>query len=166
MPQADCPLCKMLKGEIPAKKIYEDDKIVIGLHPIPAHKGHLIIFGREHKQIISEIDDDILKKMFDFSRKLSSMVFDAFAAQGTNVLIQNGEAAGQTINHFCIHVIPRTPADGVNFEWQPKPADEAQLSELEQKISAAIKDATETGDPGNVIKGDNNYMVRQLQRIP
>jgi len=163
----DCPLCKMMETDMKRFIVHEEDGIVAALHPIPAHKGHIIIFEKEHRQIITQVDDDVLARMLSIAKKLCSVAFDAFSAQGTNILIQNGAGAGQTLNHFCVHVIPRTEGDGIACDWQPRQADQNHLSALEQKLSAAAREFEIPKDEGPVIKNsDSNYLIRQLHRMP
>lgn len=161
-----CPLCQIVKKEIKALPLYEDEQIMAVMHPFPASLGHVIVFPKNHVQILTMVDDPILIKMHEVVQKISSSVFDALGSQGTNILIQNGELAGQTLAHFVINVLPRSVNDTLNFEWQPKQTPQEELdailksyAETQQKLIAAQSVVTPK-------EGDTNYMLKQLKRIP
>ena len=158
---SDCILCQIQKGEAKAFKVYDDEDLVAVMHPFPANNGHIIIFAKDHKMSIAEVEDTHLSKMFSLAQKFSAAVFDAYGAKGTNVLVQSDGC-----NHLSVHVIPRSDGDGISFDWQPKQADEGQLTQIEQKLKEAAKDIKPPEAQSEVIKGDDNYMIRNLKRTP
>jgi len=173
----------MISGKEKSFKVFEDDKVIAVLHNEPAGQGHLLLFGKEHSPIIETIHDSLLGHMFNVANKLSTVVFEKMNAQGTNILINNGVAAGQELNHFTINVIPRWQNDGLNFDWMPKKQSDDEMSTAALLLNENTKDITvEKEKKTEVIeerapekieqvkktdeKGVENYLIRQLDRLP
>jgi histidine triad (HIT) family protein len=132
----NCPFCKIISGEIPAKKIYEDDMCIALLDIAPANPGHVLVMPKNHYQIMPQVPDEEISRMMQVAKAISVNLFELLGVQGTNVLVQNGPAADQRAPHFIIHVIPRKENDGMNFGWQPKQANEAELEDIAVKLMA------------------------------
>jgi len=175
---SECEYCQISKGNTKSKKVYEDEKAYAILSNQPASAGHIILFLKEHQPIIENVKDYDVAYLFKIANKLSTATFESLGAQGTNIIVQNGVAAGQRIPHFCIHIIPRRENDNLNLTWQPKQLNEEEMSTVELQL----KDVTNTigefekekEEPVELdkkkeeikeIKGDN-YLVKQLRRIP
>ncbi len=173
-----CVFCQAVKGKTKLKKVYEDDDCIAILHPKPAAKGHVVMFSKNHYNIVEQIPDYEFGNLFKKANKISSAVFESIGAQGTNIMIQNGVAAGQEVPHVSIHIIPRSQNDGINFQWQPKQLTEEEMSTVEltlKKEAEAIggfqkekKKAPIKLDKKKVKKlsGAENYLIKQLERIP
>ncbi len=172
----DCILCNVDKGVV-----FEDDKCKAILPPTPAVPGHIILFPKEHFQIIEQVPDFLVAHMFNIANKLSIASFECVQAQGSNILINNGVAAGQLIPHFSIHIIPRSEKDSLNFDWNPKQMNQEQMSTIELKIKKAAKDIggfelkekkapikLEDKAPKKIKSSDKgeNYLLKQINRIP
>lgn len=130
----ECPFCLMAKGDIPTKKIYEDDTLLGVLDIRPATKGHTLLFPKEHHRVLSTVPEALVAHLFSVANKISTAVFDATNAQGTNILVANGQAAGQTAPHVLVNIIPRFAKDGVVLGWDVKKVDEKELEELSEAI--------------------------------
>jgi histidine triad (HIT) family protein len=111
--KAQCPFCKIVKGEIPSKKIFEDDKVLAVLDINPAAKGHILVMPKEHYPIMPLIPEDIFEYFFTKVKELSTTVREGAVCPSTTIFIANGAAAGQQSNHFMIHIIPRDENDGL-----------------------------------------------------
>lgn len=172
---SDCEYCNLKDMEI----IYEDDKLTAVLAPRPAADGHIIVIPKKHYQIIEQIPDYELAYIFNIVNKIGIAAFEAVEAQGTNIMIENGVAAGQLVPHVSIHIIPRKENDGLNFQWQPKPLTEEQMSTIELNLKKASESigAFETEEKKAPIKlttkakkikkgKGENYLLKQLERIP
>jgi len=109
----NCIFCKIIKGEIPSKKVYEDEKCVGILDINPASEGHVLILPKEHFQILPQIPEDLINHLFVVSKEISHSVLQAFGAKGTNIFVANGAVAGQRAPHFMVHVFQRTEGDGI-----------------------------------------------------
>lgn len=149
-----CEFCKIIKGETKAEKIYEDAKFIAVLNPAPAALGHVLVIPKFHYQIVEQLPDYEAADLFKTANKISTAVFEALQPKGTNVIIQNGVAAGQGVPHVCIHIIPRNDNDGIDLQWQPKQLTEEEMStvELTLKKGAESIGAFETEEKKEPIK--------------
>ncbi len=128
--KAQCPFCKIVKGEIPSKKVYEDDQLLAILDINPAAKGHLLIMPKEHYPIMPLIPPPLFEHLFTRTKQLSAAMKEGMLLFGNTLFIANGYAAGQQSSHFMLHLIPRETPDGLEF-FQPKKGiiDKAKLQE-------------------------------------
>lgn len=171
-----CTLCQVDKQDV--MKVYEDETLVGILHPKPANPGHVLLFPKEHFAILESTPDDILEHLAITASKISSAIFESMNIQGTNIFIQNGVPAGQTIPHVVMHIIPRTENDGVNLMWQPRQVSQEEMSTVELKIKDQTKEflvqkqsssssSQEIEDKhAEKLEGEDNYLIKQLRRIP
>jgi histidine triad (HIT) family protein len=131
-----CPFCKIIKGEIPSKKVYEDDKILAILDINPATKGHLLVMPKEHYPIMPLIPPETFEHLAIKTKKLSKAVKEGALVFGTNIFIANGAAAGQQSQHFMLHVIPREEGDGLSmFDFEKVDVDKAKEEEAFKILS-------------------------------
>ncbi|MCI8326626.1 MAG: HIT family protein [Lachnospiraceae bacterium] len=107
MKKDDCIFCKIVSGEIPSRKIYEDEDMIAIMDLNPTSKGHSLIIPKEHCRDLYEIDEEIAAKVMKTAKKLAQKMTDVLCCDGFNLLQNNGEVAGQTIFHFHLHLIPR-----------------------------------------------------------
>lgn len=169
-----CEICDLIKNK--EKIVYEDKDIVAMLHPRPASQGHIILTTKQHFAIIEHCPNDVVGNLFNIANKISTAVFEGLQAHGTNIIIQNGVAAGQTAPHFIINIIPRRENDGLNFQWQPRQMKDEDLATAEVQLKEKAKDiGIEEKAPAPVeikeekteeIEGEENYLIKQLNRIP
>lgn len=123
----DCIFCKLANGVFKTNKIYEDDDFTVILDAAPATRGHALILPKEHYANIYELDEEIAGKALKLAKKLAIHMTDKLGCDGFNILQNNGEAAGQSVFHFHIHLIPRYEGDGAFTQWKPtSPEAEAQ----------------------------------------
>ena len=116
----DCIFCKIIKGEIPSKTVYEDDDFKAILDISPAAIGHVIILPKNHAADIYEISDEDAGKILVVAKKIATAIKSYMGCDGVNILQNNGEAAGQTVFHLHVHVIPRYNDDDVKIGWNHK----------------------------------------------
>lgn len=131
----DCIFCKIAKGDIPSATIYETSDFKVILDVAPANKGHALIITKEHFDNIFQMDAETAAKLFSLATVVARAIKDELKCDGLNVLQNNGEAAGQTVNHFHLHLIPRYENDGVNIGWTPKET----VSEEQEALAKALK---------------------------
>lgn len=130
---SDCIFCKIAAGEIPSATIYEDDDFRVILDLGPAARGHALILPKEHYANITEIPDELLGKAMVLAKKIVTYMMKALPCDGYNVVQNNGEAAGQTVFHFHIHLIPRYRNDSVGVTWkQGELTDECRKEIMEK----------------------------------
>lgn len=119
MRKDDCIFCKIAAGDIPSATIYEDADFRVILDIEPASNGHALILPKEHYANLYELDDELAAKAFVLAKKMITKLTDILGCEGYNVLQNNGSAAGQTVFHFHMHLIPRYAEDNVKVGWKP-----------------------------------------------
>ena len=129
----NCIFCKIANGEIPAATIYEDEDFRVILDLGPASKGHALILPKAHAANLFELPDDLVAKAMLVAKKVGGKLKEALGCDGLNLVQNNGEAAGQTVFHFHMHLIPRMNDDKVGITWNPgKLTDEDKADILEK----------------------------------
>lgn len=118
MRDENCIFCKIIAGEIPSTAVYEDDDFRGILDVNPAARGHVIILPKNHAANIFELPDEDASKVMVVAKKIATAIKKAYKCDGVNILQNNGEAAGQTVFHLHVHVIPRYENDTVNVGWK------------------------------------------------
>ena len=132
---SDCFFCKIAKGEVPANTVYEDEDFRVILDIAPANPGHCLIIPKKHSANIYETDDEVLSKAMVLAKKMAVKVKKATGCDGVNIMQNNEEAAGQTVFHFHMHIIPRYDGDKALSYKTMKQTDE-EFAEMRQKITA------------------------------
>lgn len=130
----NCIFCKIANGDISSKAIYEDDLFKVILDLGPATRGHALILPKDHAKNLFELPDDTAKQILVLAKKLGNQMVEKLNADGLNIIQNNGEAAGQTVNHFHLHLIPRYEDDGQHILWEPKEVSQEELEEIQNTI--------------------------------
>lgn len=138
MNKDDCIFCKIASGEIPSATIYEDRVCRVILDVNPANKGHALIIPKEHFDNIYSIDAETAAKIFVIATEVAKAQKAELEPDGLNILQNNGEAAGQTVFHFHMHLVPRYIKDNVTMTWVPGKADTEELTELSKALRKRI----------------------------
>lgn len=126
----NCIFCKIANGEIPSATLYEDEDFRVILDLGPASKGHALILPKQHAANLFELPDEIAAKALVLAKKIAYTLKEGLGADGINIVQNNGEAAGQTVFHFHMHLIPRYPNDTVNVKWTPGTLSEEAKQEI------------------------------------
>lgn len=174
-----CDYCEIVKGKTKAEVIYEDDMMMAVIKDMAVFPGQICIFPKEHYTILELIPDPLVDHLFKVTNKIGIAVFESLGVQGTNIVVQNGTAAGQTIPHFCINIIPRKERDGLNLQWKTKQLMEEEmdtaylmLKEEGEQLVVGVDEKKEqvfSDKKTEMIvekEGEENYMVKQLRRKP
>ena len=137
----NCLFCKIISGEIPSKKVYEDDTVFAFLDIYPASEGHTLVAPKKHYSNFADMSAEDVASLFEAARKITAAVEKAFSAQGSNIGINNGEVAGQEVPHVHVHVIPRKKGDGgrgiKSIVWTEP--DITNLERIAEKIKKALE---------------------------
>jgi len=136
----NCIFCKIVKGEIPAYKVYEDESYIAILDINPAAYGHTLVIPKAHFADVYEVDEEYGAKLLPVLKKAAEAVKEVTGAQGVNILQNNGAVAGQTVMHYHAHIIPRVAGDGLNFSWIPKNPSKQFMAEMTEKLAAKINE--------------------------
>ena len=137
MKDNNCIFCKLANGDIPTNSIYEDDDFKVILDADPATKGHALILPKNHFANLLEADDDVLAKALPIAKRIANRMKEQLNCVGVNIVQNNGEAAGQTVNHLHIHVIPRyeDDPDKTICGWSHQSFSEAEIKDVVSKLS-------------------------------
>ena len=138
MKDCNCIFCKIANGEIPSSTVYVDEDFRVILDLGPASKGHSLILPKKHAANIYELPDETAGKAMILAKKMAGKLTDALNCDGFNIVQNNGEIAGQTVNHFHLHLIPRYEGDGLNLNWPQQEISAEQLEEIRQSIKKSI----------------------------
>ena len=136
---ADCIFCKIVAGQIPCTKVYEDEHVLSFLDISPISPGHTLLIPKKHYEAVSEMSAAEVSALFRPVAVLAAAVKAAVKADGLNVLQNNGASAGQVVPHLHIHLIPRWPGDGLGFRWPSRKADMDMLVQQAAAIRASLK---------------------------
>ncbi len=168
-----CDYCEAVKGRV----IYSDSSAAVFFPKSASVSGHIVIAPVKHFTIFEQVPDAVVKHMFMIANKVSTILFDSLGVAGTNVIVENGNAAGQKIPHVSINVIPRKENDGLPLQWSPKKIPDPQMSlievQLREEASRAVSEPQER--PVQVIEEkqeevieetEEDYLLKQLERVP
>ena len=134
MKDENCIFCKLAGGEIPTATLYEDEDFRVTLDANPAAKGHALIIPKEHYANLYELDDELAGKVLVLAKKMITKLTDILGCDGYNIVQNNGEAAGQTVFHFHMHLIPRFKDDGVGVTWKMGELTEEDKNDILSKM--------------------------------
>ena len=133
----DCIFCKIIRGELPSFKVYEDEDTLAFLDINPNHPGHALVIPKEHADNIFTISAESWAKVQETVRKVAKAVETGLGADGVNINMNNREHAGQVVMHAHVHLIPRFKGDGLK-PWPHKPLDMKEGPVLAEKIREAL----------------------------
>ncbi len=133
--------CKIIKGEIPSTKVYEDDDVLAILDVSQVTRGHTLVMPKKHYKNMLDCPSDILHKVMDVAQRIGQADMLVLGASGINFLTNAGEAAGQSVPHFHVHVIPRYAGEDSNFQLEMKESDTSKMNlpALASEISSKLK---------------------------
>lgn len=134
MKKDDCNFCKLANGDIPTNTLYEDDCVRVIFDAEPAAEGHVLILPKEHFDNIYELDDDTAGHVFKVAKKIATAMNKTLDMDGLNVVQNNGEAAGQTVFHFHMHIIPRHNDDTVNVGWEKHKVSSERIKDITDEV--------------------------------
>ncbi len=135
----NCIFCKIIEGVIPSNTIFEDEDFKAILDISPAAKGHVILLSKRHSANLFELDDATAEKALVIARKIALAMKEELHFEGLNLLQNNGEAAGQTVFHFHMHLIPRFKDDQVEMTWLQGKYAEGDAAKIAQAIAKHIR---------------------------
>lgn len=135
-----CIFCEIVCAEAEVTKVYEDDVILAFLDIRPINPGHTLVIPKQHAELITELDEATVDRLFRVSQKINRILRSELGAAGANYFLADGESAGQEVPHVHIHVFPRYPHDGFGFtfpEGYDKLPSRTELDEVGRRIEAA-----------------------------
>ena len=135
MRNENCIFCKILNGDIPSTKLYEDENFAIILDVGPASFGHALVLPKDHYANLFEMPEELLAKLMSLAKVWGEKIVKALGADGMNLVQNNGLAAGQTVFHYHLHMIPRYEGDNVGNLWTPGALTAEARQEILDKLA-------------------------------
>lgn len=135
----DCIFCKIIAGEIPSTKVYEDNNALAFLDVNPNNHGHTLVVPKAHAKNVLDISETALSETMPAVKKVSKAVFEGLEAAGLNITINNERSAGQVIFHLHIHIIPRFEGDGLRVWTRKVPYKKGEMEQVADKIKKALE---------------------------
>ncbi|OHB78134.1 MAG: hypothetical protein A2Z25_13545 [Planctomycetes bacterium RBG_16_55_9] len=130
----DCVFCKMVRGQIPFAKIFEDDEVFAFLDIGPISDGHTLVVPKQHFEKLHDCPGELLGRICSHLGKIAGAVSKAMSSDGYNLLCNNGRAAGQLVRHLHFHIIPRNAGDGVFNRWPSYKYEDGKIEAFADKI--------------------------------
>jgi histidine triad (HIT) family protein len=134
----DCIFCKIIAGELPADKVYEDNDFVAFLDIHPVNLGHTLLVPKTHYDNLLDLPAEITEKIGSVTQKLARAVWVGAGASGLNLGMNNGADAGQLVPHAHLHIIPRFEGDGLHH-WPHREVTKDDLQATADKIKQELK---------------------------
>ncbi len=134
MREDNCIFCKIANGDIPSKMLYEDEEFKVILDLGPATKGHALILPKNHYHDLYDLPDETAEKVMLLAKKMAMHMTEKLKCDGFNLVQNNGEAAGQTVFHFHLHLIPRYEEDGQTLGWKSLELSQEELEKIKNTI--------------------------------
>lgn len=132
---SDCIFCQIVSGQIPSSKVYEDEEVLAFLDITQVTKGHTLVIPKKHYRNMLEMDAEAASSLFARVPKIAKQLQEKLGASGINIINNNEEAAGQTVFHTHVHLLPRFDAtDGLKLTFETHEPDFAALAQLAQEI--------------------------------
>lgn len=135
----NCLFCKIIAGEIPCSRVYEEENVLVFMDIGPIVKGHALVIPKEHYETMTDTPDEVLADLIRVAKRIAKAQQDGLQTDGCNIIQNNGTAAGQAVPHIHIHVIPRFADDKHHWNWDAKEyEDEDELREMTKTLSSAV----------------------------
>ena len=136
----NCVFCKIVAGQLPSCKVYEDTDTLAFMDIGPIVPGHTLVIPKTHVDPLTAAPPEVLQKLILVVQRIARAQLKAFKADGINVIQSNGRVAGQVVPHLHFHVIPRFAADGHHWNWKAHPyAQVEDMCTMAEKIKSALE---------------------------
>jgi histidine triad (HIT) family protein len=136
---SDCVFCKIVAGQIPSTKVHEDELTLAFMDIGEVNPGHVLVTVKPHVDNIYGLNDTLAAAVFRTAARVARAVKKAYAPEGMTLYQANGAAAGQTVFHFHLHLVPRHAEDGLRLTWPVKNPPREQLEANAAKLRAALE---------------------------
>ena len=138
MADTDCIFCKIIAGDIPSFKLYEDERTYVMMDINPFNDGHCLVITKAHSSNLLDADPADLAAVLPAVQIVARAIEAALEPEGINIIQANGPAAGQTVYHYHSHIFPRRLNDGALLNWGHAPGDMEQIEAIYKKIMAEL----------------------------
>ena len=134
---SECLFCKIIVGELPSTRVFENDDALAFLDIHPVNPGHTLLVPKKHCTMLTDADDETIANLGKLLKRVASAVIKGTDADGCNISVNNGAAAGQQVFHLHWHIIPRFSSDGLKL-WPQKEYANNQREEVAEKIRTSF----------------------------
>ncbi len=134
----DCVFCRIVRGEIPATVVLQDEQTIVFMDIGSVNPGHVLVAAKPHVENLQGMDEALAGAMFRSAARAARAIEQEFHPAGISVYQANGAAAGQTVFHAHIHVLPRWENDGLTFSWPVKNPSREELERVAAQLRAAL----------------------------
>lgn len=135
----DCVFCKIVEGQIPSTKVHEDGLTLAFMDIGEVSPGHVLVAVKPHVENIFGLDDMLAAAVFQTAARVARAVKKAYSPEGVTLYQANGSAAGQTVFHFHLHLVPRYDKDGLHLSWRAKNPPREQLEANAARLRAVLE---------------------------
>lgn len=137
----DCVFCRIVAGQIPSTRVYEDELTLAFMDIGQVNPGHVLVTVKQHAENLYALDDTQAAAVQRAAMRVARAIRDAFAPHGLSVYQANGKAAGQTVFHYHVHLVPRYEGDGMALSWPVKNPPRDKLEDYAARIRAKVAKA-------------------------
>ena len=135
---SDCIFCKIIAGQIPCSKVYEDEDFIAFLDIAPANKGHTLVVPKKHYGSLLDAPEELAASMMRIAHKIAKAVKKATDTEGMNIQININKVAGQLVPHLHLHIIPRSKEDDFTLDWTHKKYEEGEMDTYRENIEKSL----------------------------
>jgi len=136
--QSDCVFCKIVAGTIPSTRVFENDSTLAFLDIGPLAEGHLLVIPRDHYERIADVPSELFGAVASQAPMLGRALLEVTGAEGFNLLVNQGRAAGQVVPHVHFHLIPRKTDDGLGYRWNAGSYPAGRDAEIATALKHAV----------------------------
>ncbi len=139
VPDPDCIFCKIIAGQIPSMTVLETKSVLAFMDIGPLAEAHLLVIPKRHHVRLDEMPEQEIRDIATLLPRLARVVVKVTEADGYNILQNNGQVAGQAVDHVHFHVIPRTQGDGLGYRWPSGSYEPGRAEEIHGRLLQALK---------------------------
>jgi len=158
-----CVYCSIAEGKLESRKVYEDANLIGVLEINPANKGHVVLFPKKHYEVLNQIED--VGHLFNVAKQISGAVFESVKAEGTNIFVSNGAAAGQIMPHVTVHIVPRFKDDKFKLKWDKVEVKDEDMDEVKQEIASRLESLDNDEKEEPVVMKETSEL-KDVERVP
>ena len=134
----DCIFCGIVKGEIPCYRLYESELALAFLDINPVTRGHALVVPKRHVEKLSQLSGQEVGEVFTTAAKLAEASLGALDAKGANLWVNQGRVAGQVVDHFHVHVVPRYAEEDLKIEVRGEKLSDSEMRSIAEKIKGRV----------------------------
>ncbi len=134
----NCVFCRIVEGELPASKVFEDEHTLVIMDIQSVNPGHMLVLVKPHRENVYALDDELAGAVFRTAARMARLAKQVVGCEGVTLFQANETAGAQTVFHFHIHVLPRWAGDGMDLAWPVKNPPREALEEMAAKLRAAL----------------------------